>query len=635
MGIFDILTLLGGLAMFLYGMRLMSSSLKESSSGTLKKVMEKFTRNPFTAFLLGVLVTALIQSSTATIVITSGLVAAGIIKAKNSVGIIIGANVGTTVTGQIIRLIDLNGSSSGWLQMFKPSTLAPVALIAGIIMIMFLKFRNSNTIGSIAMGFGILFTGLMNMTSAVNSLNESGIFAHIFTSLGSNPVIGYLAGAGVAFTLQSSSATVGILQALSTSGQLTFKAIYSVLVGVYLGDCVTTAIVCSIGAKAEARRVGIIHIIYNLCKTVLVFGGVAIAFAAGWLSGFWDKPIFSGGIADTNTIFNLGCAVLLFPLQGVFLKLSEKIVKDKPGDKSKYQEKLDALNPVFFSTPALAFRSCYDVLLAMYDSAHENIVKAIGLLQKFDTKVMESVRREEDEVDVMADRSSNYLVMLSPYLKSDAHIKIMDQYYKVVTEFERLSDHALNIAETAENLDRTRLSFSEDGIKEIKVLTDLIEKILDVTRQSFAKRDVDAARAIEPLEEVVDDLVGALRDNHLTRMREGRCNVLVDSDFSNLMSDLERISDVCSNIGVATVARVDYELASQAHSYISTLHQGKDEEFNAAYNAAHNEYFERLALVEAPAGTSEGSSGLSDAGASDSASAGLADSAGDSAGDSL
>ncbi|MBO4326164.1 MAG: Na/Pi cotransporter family protein [Clostridia bacterium] len=594
MSVFDILTLLGGLAMFLYGMRLMSGSLKESSSGTLKKVMEKFTKNPFAAFLLGVLVTALIQSSTATIVITSGLVAAGIIKARNSIGIIMGANVGTTVTGQIIRLIDLNGSSTSWLQIFKPSTLAPVALVAGIILIMFLKFRNSKTIGSIAMGFGILFTGLLNMTAAVNSLNETGVFEKVFTGLGSNPVLGYAAGAGVAFTLQSSSATVGILQALSTSGQLTFKAIYSVLVGVYLGDCVTTAIVCSIGAKVEARRVGIMNILFNLCKTFLVFLGVFIAHSAGWLDAIWNAPIYSGGIANTNTVFNLGCAILLFPMQGVFVLLAEKIVKDKPHEISKYQGKLDALNPVFYTTPALAFRSCYDILLAMFDAAKDNIQKAFGLLDKFDGKVMDSIRAEEDEVDIMADRVSNYLVMFSSHLKSDEHIKILDQYYKVVSEFERLSDHSLNIAETAENLYRTGIGFSEEGKKELKVLTALITDILDCTRQTFAKRDVEAARSIEPLEEVVDDLVGALRDNHLARMREGRCNVLVDSDFANLMSDLERISDVCSNVGVATVARVDYDRASQAHAYISTLHQGGDEEFNKAYTAAHEKYFGML-----------------------------------------
>lgn len=593
MSVFDILSLLGGLAMFLYGMRLMSSSLKQSSSGTLKKVMEKFTNNPFAGFLLGVVVTALIQSSTATIVITSGLVAAGIIKVRNSVGIIMGANVGTTVTGQVIRLIDLNGNS-GWLQIFKPSTLAPAALIAGIILIMFVKFRNSDTVGSIAMGFGILFTGLMNMTAAVGSLNESGAFEKLFTGLGSNPALGYAAGAGVAFTLQSSSATIGILQALSTSGQLQFKAIYSILVGVYLGDCVTTAIVCSIGAKAEARRVGIINIMFNLSKTVLVFAGVIIAHAAGWLDALWDTPMFSGGIANTNTVFNLSCAVLLFPLQGVYVKLAEKIVKEKPSEKSKYQDKLDALSPVFFSTPALAFRSLYDVLTSMFRASRDNIEKAIGLLSNFDDKVIAQIRKDEDEIDIMADRSSSYLVALSPHIKSEFHTKILDQYYKVVTEFERLSDHALNIAETAENLNRTGQNFSEEGMNEISVLSDLIMRILDETGKAFIKRDVEAARMIEPLEEVVDDLVNALRDNHLLRMREGRCNVLVDSDFSNLMSDLERISDVCSNIGVATVARVDYELASQAHSYISTLHQGTDEEFNEAYNKAHDEYFARL-----------------------------------------
>ena len=597
MSVFDILTLLGGLAMFLYGMRLMSGSLKESSSGALKRVMEKFTKNPFTAFLLGVAVTAMIQSSTATIVITSGLVAAGIIKARNSVGIIMGANVGTTVTGQIIRLIDLNGSSSSWLQIFKPSTLAPAALIAGIILIMFIKARNSDTVGTISMGFGILFTGLLTMTSAVNSLNETGVFEKIFSGLGSNPFLGYVAGAGVAFTLQSSSATIGILQALSTSGQLTFKAIYAVLVGIYLGDCVTTALVCSIGAKAEARRVGVINILFNLSETVLVLAGVTVAYHAGWLDAIWSRPITSGGIANTNTVFNLGCAILLFPLSGIYVNLAEKIVKEKPQERSKYQEKLDALTPVFFSTPALAFRSCYDVLVAMFDAARENIDKALGMLARFDPKLMDVIRREEDEVDRMADQTSSYLVMLSPHLKSDDHIKIMDQYYKVVMEFERLSDHALNIAETAESLDRTGIRFSDEGMQEIGVLADLIERILDQTRQAFVKRDVEAARSIEPMEEVVDDLVGALRDNHLKRMREGRCNVLVDSDFSNLMSDLERISDVCSNIGVATVARVDYALASQAHSYISVLHQGGDDAFNEAYQKTHNEFFGRLEKV--------------------------------------
>jgi phosphate:Na+ symporter len=276
MNIFNIISLFGGLAMFLYGMRLMGDSLQENSSGALKDAMEKVTNNPIKAFLLGLLVTGLIQSSTATIVITSGLVAAGIVTLRQSLGIIIGANVGTTVTGQIIRLLDLNADTEvgSILRFFQPSTLAPIALILGIMLIMFSKKNSTKSAGNIAIGFGVLFSGLLNMTSAVDTLKDSGIIVNIFSSLGDNPFLGYLAGAGIAFVLQSSSATIGILQAFSSSGLLTFKAIYSIIVGIYLGDCVTTAIVCSIGAKAEAKRVGIVNILFNIGKTVLVLVGV-------------------------------------------------------------------------------------------------------------------------------------------------------------------------------------------------------------------------------------------------------------------------------------------------------------------------------------------------------------------------
>ena len=256
MDIFDVISLLGGLAMFLYGMRLMGDSLKENSSGTLKRAMEKVTNNPFKAFLLGIFVTALIQSSTAMIVITAGLVGAGILTLRQSLGIIVGANVGTTVTGQIIRLLDIDASGAAWLRFFQPSTLAPIALIVGIVLIMGHFVKNAKSIGSIAIGFGILFSGLLNMTGAVHDLSQSGAIEQLFSGLGENPFLGYLTGAGVAFALQSSSVTVGILQAFSSSGMLAFKSIYAVIVGIYLGDCVTTAIVCSIGAKPDARRVG-------------------------------------------------------------------------------------------------------------------------------------------------------------------------------------------------------------------------------------------------------------------------------------------------------------------------------------------------------------------------------------------
>ena len=297
MNIFNVITLLGGLAMFLYGMRMMGDGLKESSSGTLKVAMEQVTNNPFKAFLLGVLVTAIIQSSTATIVITSGLVGAGIITLKQSLGIVIGANVGTTVTGQIIRLLDVDDSATSWLQFFKPSTLAPLALIIGMVLIMGFKFKNSSRIGTIAIGFGILFSGLMNMTGSVTSLSDSGIFETMFSRLGDNPLIGYLTGAGIAFLLQSSSATIGILQAFSMTGLLSWNAIYAVIVGIYLGDCVTTAIVCSIGAKPEAKRVGVVNILFNLSETVVVLLGVTIAHKLGLLDSLWTRTVNSGLVA--------------------------------------------------------------------------------------------------------------------------------------------------------------------------------------------------------------------------------------------------------------------------------------------------------------------------------------------------
>ena len=599
MSIFNVITLLGGLAMFLYGMRMMGDGLKESSSGTLKVAMEQVTNNPFKAFLLGVAVTAIIQSSTATIVITSGLVGAGIITLRQSLGIVIGANVGTTVTGQIIRLLDVDDSATSWLQFFKPSTLAPLALIIGMLLIMGFKFKNSSRIGTIAIGFGILFSGLMNMTGSVTSLTDSGLFEKMFSGLGSNPVIGYLTGAGIAFLLQSSSATIGILQAFSMTGLLSWNAIYAVIVGIYLGDCVTTAIVCSIGAKAEARRVGIVNILFNLSETVLVLVVVTVAHKLGLLDSLWNRTVNSGLVANTNTIFNLGCALLLFPMLPVYEKLSRRIVKDEPAKEGKYHDVVESLNPVFFQTPALALRSCYDALMTTYTTARTNIEKAMNLLHVYDEKVVEEIAEEEDNIDMLTDEISNYLVDMSPYIKEDYQVHILNEYYKVVTEFERLGDHAMNIAEMAQDLDRKELHFSDDAIREIDVLEDLIYRILDLTRQAFEKRDLDAAMQIEPLEEVTDDMVNALHDLHLERLRKGQCSVDVGSSFLNLLSDLERISDVCSNVGVATLTRVNTDLESKAHEFISSLHSGHDETFNARYNAAHKEFFDRLEQKEA------------------------------------
>lgn len=580
--------------MFLYGMRLMGDSLKENSSGTLRKVLGKVTDNPIKAFVLGVLVTALIQSSTATIVITAGLVSAGILTLHQSLGIIIGANVGTTVTGQIIRLLDIDASGTSVLRFFQPATLAPIALIIGVVLIMSKLFKNSKSVGSIAVGFGILFSGLLNMTGAVNTLAESGMIEKLFSGLGSNPFIGYATGAAVAFILQSSSAAVGILQAFSATGMLTFKSIYAVIVGIYLGDCVTTAIVCSIGAKPEARRVGLVNILYNLCKSALVLIVVTIVHKLGLLDGLWDKTVNSGIIANTNSIFNLGCALALLPFIRGYEKLSYRLVKDAPVKESKYKEVAEALNPVFFNTPALALQSCYNLLNAQLSAAKENIEKAFGLLKKYDPNVHEEMLAEEAEIDKMTDLVSKYMVGFLPHLQLQSHVSILNQYYKVTSEFERLGDHAVNIAENAEALNKNGTAFSSAALSELAVIEDVLMKILNETQTTFEKRDIEAAVRIEPLVQVSSELIAVLKRNHLKRMSTGECNVYADSTFSNLMVEYQRIGDVCSNVGVATMVRVHPELADHEHLYYESLHSGDDKSFNAAYEKAYKHYFSLL-----------------------------------------
>lgn len=597
MNVFDVISLFGGLAMFLYGMRLMGNSLKEGSSGTLKKAMERVTNSAWKAFFLGLGVTAIIQSSTATIVITSGLVGAGILSLHQSLGIIIGANVGTTITGQIIRLLDVDSSATAWLSIFKPSTLAPAALIIAIIILMSNGFggkvKDSDIYGNILMGFGILFSGLLSMTSAVDNLSATGIFDRMFSSLSTNPLLGYLLGVLVSFILQSSSATVGILQAISVSGALSFASVYPVIIGIYLGDCVTTAIVCSIGAKADPKRVGIVHILFNLGETVLVFAGVFIAHRTGWLSGIWSTPITSGGIANMNTIFKLSTAVILFPCLNLFEKMSIKIVKDDKEKEWKYQTLVDGLNPQFFNTPALAFRSVNEALRTMLELSHASIDKALVMLTEFDDDVYQQISDDEDSIDRLCDRVSHYLVQMSPHLMTDGNIRIFNEYTQACTEFERLGDHAMNVAQYARTLHKNEYQLSAAGKAELKVMTDAINEVLDTTTDVFEKKDLQAARSVEPIEEVIDDLGDAMKENHLKRLRSGKCNVYTGAVFLDLLIDLERISDCCSNIAIAMVERVS-NTTVHAHEYAEELHQGNDEYFNTMYNKYHESYMGQL-----------------------------------------
>ena len=597
MDIFSAISLFGGLALFLYGMRLMGNNLKESSSGTLKIVIGKLTDNAVKAFFVGMIMTAIIQSSTATIVITSGLVAAGVISLNQSFGIIVGANVGTTVTGQIIRLMDINAENGSFLKFFQPSTLAPIALIIGIVLLMGFKFKRADNIGNIAVGFGILFTGLMNMTSAVSAFSESGIIDVLFENMGNNPVIAYLTGAGIAFVLQSSSATIGILQAFSMASVIPFKTVYIMLVGIYLGDCVTTFIVCSIGARADQKRVGMVNILFNLSETVLVLSVVAIIHRLGLLDGIWNSVVDSGMIANTNTVFNLGCAVALFPLLGTYEKLACRIIPDDKVPESKFKERLEALSPVFFDTPALALNSCYELLNTMLEVSKTNLNRAFKLLFAFDPELMALVNEDEEGVDLMADTTSRYMVNLLPHLTDGTHVRILNQYYRDVAEFERLGDNAVTIAETAEEMQKEKVAFSNAARQEVTVLKDLVFQIVNDAGQAFDKRDVEAAYHILPLEEVIDDFIDELKESHLRRMSSGECDVMMDTYFINLLTSIKRIAGICSNIGLATIIRVNPELTEEKHTYFAELRSGRDEQFNAVYKQTRDEYFGRLAAA--------------------------------------
>ena len=597
MSVFNVISLFGGLAMFLYGMRMMSSALREGSTGTLKAILGKVTDNFIKSFLLGVVVTALIQSSTATIVITSGLVAAGLLTLKQSLGIIVGANIGTTVTGQIIRLMDLNSSSNTLLQFFKPSTLAPITLIIGVFLIVFVNAKKFDNSASILIGFGILFTGLMHMTEAVSELNNSGVFDSLFVHLSKSPFLGYGIGALVSFILQSSSATVGILQAFSVSGQLFFSSIYAVLLGIYLGDCTTTAIVCSIGAKPEAKKVGLVNILYNISKTLIVLIGVLLFRKFGLLDNLWNVTANSSLIANTNSIFNIVCAIIVLPFLSFYEKAANRIIKDEKKE-NEYDELIASLDTKFFESPSLAFGSCYNVLVKMYELARKNINLSFEVLLEYNQKKIDEIEKDEGYIDLLTDKVNNYLVLLSSHINSDQYGRMVSQYYSVATEFERLGDHATNIAGYAVELKDKKEKFSLEAQEELSVIKEIIDHILDYTKKAFEKRDLNAAKSIEPLEEVVDDIVSSLKNNHVRRLNKGLCSVEVGTIFLNLLNDIERISDVCSNVGVATIVRANPDDLIEAHDYMSMLHRGDDTTFNLEYRNAHDYYFNKLEDIE-------------------------------------
>ncbi len=588
MGIFDIISLSGGLALFLYGMRIMGDGLKKESTGSFKTALEKVTNNPIMGFLVGVGLTAIIQSSTATIVIASGLVSAGIMTLSQSIGIIIGANVGTTITGQIIRLLDVDSSGAAWLSIFKPSTLAPIAAIIGIVFVMFVNTRKSNTIGTIAMGFGILFTGLLNMTQAVIPLSEDPKFLGLFISFGDTPILGFLVGFAVAFILQSSSATIGILQALSITGVLTFASVYPIICGIYLGDCVTTAMVCSIGTSADAKRTGIVNILFNLSEIVIIAVAVNAIHACGGLEELWDSVLNSGGIANAHTAFKLACAIILLPLAKTYEKLSTKIVKDSDG-KNVIPE-ITALDDRLFSSPALALSSAYKGLLSIRNKISQNLTLAVSLITDFDDKIYEQIVKDEDYIDKVSDAIGNYLVRLSPHLKIGSQDIKQHYYLQCSTDLERAADHVYEIAKTAEMIHDRDIDFSNDADEQLSVIAELVNSIVEYTGSAMVTQNVDAAKEIQPLCEIVTSLIEKAKEGHMNRLIAGECNSVSGSAYLDLLMHFGRVADMCSNVGVHTLARHSDGIENFEHEYISSLRHGDDEMFNIRLAELEDKY---------------------------------------------
>ena len=599
MDFFDIITLLGGLAMFLYGMEIMSDGLKKSTGSALKTVLGKLTHNVFLGFLTGAVVTAVIQSSTATIVLTVGLISAGILNLKQATGIVMGANVGTTVTAQLIRLMDIDSGGNVVLKIFKPETLAPVALVIGIILIMFTKSSKFKNSGEIFAGFGVLFIGLLNMTGAVEGLENSQLFVDMITKVTEIPVLSILVGLVITVIIQSSSATVGILQALSSTGTLTFSLVYPMIMGINIGTCVTTAMVCSIGSNKDAKRTGIIHIVFNVIGTVLFMAVMAILRACGAFPELWNSVSDSGAIANFQTIFNLATALVLLPFAGLLVKLSMKLVKDDPA--KDFVKPFRVLDEKLFISPDIAIAEAEKAIAEMGRTAANNLTLSFDMFSKYSAEDGEKIRAREDRIDEFTDTCDNFLVRLSRHAKSGAQTRAINRLMQTNTNFERIGDYATDILEFAESMKRDGTTFSSGAKKELELMCSAVQEIVELTVSAVETGDLSTAEKVEPLEETIDDMIALLKDRHIERLKLGTCLVSTGLVFVETLTHLERAADQCSSIALLLLARENAEIMSNHHQYLRELHKGAKREYTEELNRRHQQYMEPL--MEITSGT--------------------------------
>lgn len=566
MDFFGLLTMLGGLALFLYGMNVMGDGLTSVSGGKLETILEKLTSRKWKAVLLGALVTAIIQSSSATTVMVVGFVNSGIMQLTQAVGIIMGANVGTTITSWLLSLSGISGTSF-LVRLLKPSSFSPILALIGIIIFMTSKNDSKKkNVANILIGFAILMFGMETMSGAVKPLADNERFCSILTMF-SNPILGMIAGALLTAIIQSSSASVGILQALCLSGAVSYGTAIPIIMGQNIGTCVT-ALLSSVGASKNARRASMIHLYFNLLGTIIfmvVFYSINVAVSFAFL----EDSIGAMGVAVIHSIFNVSCAILMYPMSGILVKLAEFSVKDTENKISNdLPKEFTALDERFLNQPAFACSLSKDAAKAIGYTTKECIHAALELIDHYDSNKATSVKDKESMIDTYEDILGSYLVRLSSKKLSDEDSRTLSVILHCISDMERISDHAANICESLEEMVAENQEFSNKAKKELMVLVKGVYDIVELTVDAFLHDDIEGARSVEPLEEVIDGLNVKLRQRHIDRLRAGKCTIELGIALEDIITNLERVSDHCSNIAVCMIQVSSGNF--DTHEYVDT-----------------------------------------------------------------
>ena len=553
MSIFDVLTMIGGLCLFLFGMDLMGQALERRAGGRLRTLLDKMTGRVMTGFLTGMAITAVIQSSSATTVMVVGFVNSGLMTLRQAINVIMGANVGTTVTAW---LLSLAGISSGnvWIDLLKPTSFTPVLALVGIVLYMSCKSGKRKDTGVILLGFATLMFGMDTMSGAVAGLKDVPAFAQLFVAF-KNPVLGVLAGAVLTGIIQSSSASVGILQALAVTGQVSYAAAIPIIMGQNIGTCVT-ALLSSVGTNKNAKRAAVVHLMFNVIGVVVLLTAFCIVKAV-FAPSILQMPATMYGIAVAHSCFNVICTALLLPCGGLLEKLAVRLVPDGPQEKAEQPVELDER---LLATPPLALQQCRAVAEEMAACAAEALNRGLDAFSAYTPELAEGIRRDEKRCDRYEDALGTYLVRLSTQQMGAAESEEATELLKTIGDFERISDHAVNVLESAEELRTKGLTFSKTAQRELDVLSKAVRDILALALRAFREKDMDAAGQVEPLEQVIDGLKEQMRTRHILRLQQGQCSIETGFVWCDLLTDLERTSDHCSNIAGCVIDAAQHDL---------------------------------------------------------------------------